>query len=153
MKHHPDRNPGDQEAEAKFKEPAEAYEVLRDPEKRHRYDRYGHAGLEGMNLPNFGNADSVMDLFGELFGGVFGGGRMRRGPQAGRDLQTRIELDLVEAYKGVTKTVSIPRAERCSDCGGDGCKKGTRPSTCRLCNGHRVVGEGQGFFCIQPTSP
>src|SRR5580704_10803296 len=122
MKFHPDRNPGDQEAEVKFKEAAEAYEVLRDPEKRHRYDRYGHAGLEGMNMPNFGNADSVMDLFGELFGGMFGG-RGRRGPQAGRDLQTGLEIDLVEAYRGVTKPVTIPRAERCSECGGDGCKK------------------------------
>jgi molecular chaperone DnaJ len=153
MKYHPDRNPGDQEAEVKFKEAAEAYEVLRDPEKRHRYDRYGHAGLEGLNMPNFGNVDSVMDLFGELFGGVFGGGRMRRGPQAGRDLQTVIELDLVEAYKGVTRTVTIPRAERCSDCGGEGCKKGTRPSNCRLCNGHGVVVQGQGFFRIQQTCP
>ena len=152
MKYHPDRNPGDGEAEIKFKEAAEAYEVLRDPEKKHRYDRYGHAGLEGMNLPNFGNADSVMDLFGDLFGGMFGG-RMRRGPQAGRDLQTGVELDLVQAYKGVTKTITIPRAERCSDCGGDGCKKGTRPSTCRMCNGHGVVVQGQGFFRIQQTCP
>jgi molecular chaperone DnaJ len=153
MKFHPDRNPGDQEAEVKFKEAAEAYEVLRDPEKRQRYDRYGHAGLEGMNLPNFGNADSVMDLFGELFGGMFGGGRTRRGPQAGRDLQTGIELDLVEAYRGVTKKLTIPRAERCSNCNGDGCKPGTRPATCRRCQGQGVVIQGQGFFRIQQTCP
>ncbi len=153
MQWHPDRNPGDGDAEIKFKEAAEAYEVLRDPEKRERYNRYGHAGLEGMNLPNFGNADSVMDLFGELLGGVFGGGRGRRGPQAGRDLQTPVELDLVEAYKGVTRKVTIPRAEPCSDCGGDGCKKGTRPVSCRRCNGQGVVIQGQGFFRIQQTCP
>ncbi len=156
MQFHPDRNPGDQEAEIKFKECAEAYEVLRDPEKRARYDRYGHAGLEGMNLPNFGSADSVVDLFGELFGGMFGGaagGRQRRGPQAGRDIQLALEIDLVEAYRGVTKKVTIPRAERCADCNGDGCKKGTKPVTCQLCKGHGVVIQGQGFFRIQQTCP
>jgi molecular chaperone DnaJ len=155
MKYHPDRNPGDQEAEVKFKEAAEAYEVLRDPEKRERYNRYGHAGLDGMNLPNFGNMDPF-DVLNEFFGGLgglFGGGRQRRGPQAGRDLQTGIELDLVEAYKGVTKTVTIQRAECCGDCGGDGCKPGTRPVTCRRCNGHGVVVQGQGFFRIQQTCP
>jgi molecular chaperone DnaJ len=153
MKYHPDRNPGDQEAEIKFKEAAEAYEVLRDPEKRQRYNRYGHAGLEGMNMPNFGNGDSVMDLFGELFGGVFGNqaGRGRRGPQSGRDLQVGVEIDLVEAYRGVNKTIVIPRAETCADCSGDGCKKGTKPSTCRRCAGHGVVIQGQGFFRIQQT--
>jgi molecular chaperone DnaJ len=153
MKYHPDRNPGDRDAEVKFKEAAEAYEVLRDPEKRQRYDRYGHAGLEGMNMPNFGNADSVMDLFGELLGGMFGGAQMRRGPQAGRDIQTAIEIDLADAYKGVAKSVTIPRAERCSDCGGDGCKKGSKPVLCQLCKGHGVVIQGQGFFRIQLTCP
>jgi molecular chaperone DnaJ len=152
MKYHPDRNPGDKEAEVRFKEVTEAYEVLRDPDKRHRYDRYGHAGLEGQ-LPNFGGPDSVMDLFGELFGGVFGGGRMRRGPQPGRDLQVTVELDLVEAVRGVERQLTIPREEPCGQCGGTGSKKGSRPVTCRRCNGQGVVLQGQGFFRIQQTCP
>ena len=152
MQHHPDRNPGDHEAEIRFREITEAYEVLRDPDKRQRYDRYGHAGLDAANLPGFGgNNDSVMDLFGELFGGVFGGGRQRRGPQPGRDLQVTVDLELLEAVRGVEKTITIPREEPCNDCGGSGCKKGSKPATCRRCNGQGVIIQGQGFFRIQQT--
>jgi molecular chaperone DnaJ len=152
MKYHPDRNVGDPEAEQKFKEAAEAYEVLRDRQKRQRYDRYGHAGLEGMAMPDFGNAESVMDIFGELFGGVFGGGRRGpRGPRAGRDLQLAVELDLVEAFKGAHKTLKIPAEEACPICGGSGAQPGTRPSTCRRCEGRGAVLQGQGFFRIQQT--
>ena len=153
MQHHPDRNPGDKEAEVRFREITEAYEILRDPDKRQRYDRYGHAGLENQ-LPNFGQSgDSVMDMFGELFGGMFGnqrGGR-RGGPQPGRDLQMTLDLELLEAVRGVEKTLTIPREEPCSDCGGNGCKKGSKPVTCRRCNGQGVVIQGQGFFRIQQT--
>jgi molecular chaperone DnaJ len=153
MQYHPDRNPGDKDAEVKFKEIAEAYEILRDPDKRHRYDRYGHAGLEGQ-LPNFANADSVMDLFGEIFGGMFGGGgRSRRGPQPGRDLQMTVELDLIEAVRGIEKPVTLPREEPCGGCGGSGCKKGSKPATCRRCKGQGVILQGQGFFRIQQTCP
>src|SRR5436309_7659405 len=129
MQYHPDRNVGDEEAELKFKEAAEAYEVLRDPDKRQRYDRYGHAGLEGLNVPHFNDAQSVFDLFGDLFGDIFGQ-RGRRGPQAGRDLQITIEVDLLEAARGVNKTITVPREELCGECGGNGARRGTQPAQC-----------------------
>jgi molecular chaperone DnaJ len=151
MQYHPDRNVGDHEAEAKFREASEAYDVLRDASKRQLYDRYGHAGLEGAGLPNFGNADAVMDMFGDILGDLFGGGRRRRGPQSGRDLQMTIEIDLLEAARGVKREIKIPRAESCSACEGSGAKPGTRPTTCRRCGGHGVVVQGQGFFRIQQT--
>jgi molecular chaperone DnaJ len=150
MQYHPDRNVGDVEAEEKFKEAAEAYEVLHDLEKRARYDRYGHAGLEGMNVPHFNDAQSVFDLFGDLFGDIFGQ-RSRHGPQPGRDLQVAIELDLPEAARGVSKTVSIAREEWCADCSGSGSRKGSQPATCRRCAGHGVVVQSQGFFRVQQT--
>jgi molecular chaperone DnaJ len=149
LQYHPDRNIGNAEAEAKFKEASEAYEVLRDPQKRQVYDRYGHAGLEGAGLPNFASAEDVMDIFGDLFGDIFG--RRRRGPQPGRDLQMPIEIDLLEAARGMQKEIKIPRAERCADCLGSGAKPGTRPANCRRCGGHGVVIQGQGFFRIQQT--
>jgi molecular chaperone DnaJ len=150
MKYHPDRNVGNPEAEARFKEAAEAFDVLRDPQKRARYDRYGHAGLEGMAGPGFTSAESVMDIFGDLFGDLFGG-RRRRGPQPGRDLQVAVEMDLQEAYTGTQKDLTIPREEVCGDCSGGGARRGTQPAVCRRCNGHGVVIQGQGFFRIQQT--
>jgi molecular chaperone DnaJ len=151
MKYHPDRNVGDAEAEEKFKEAAEAYEVLRDSGKRQRYDRYGHAGLDGMNVPHFNDAQSVFDLFGDLFGDFFGQGGGRRGPQPGRDLQVVIDLQLAEAFRGTQKTVTIPREELCPECGGSGAQRGTQPAVCRRCNGHGVVVASQGFFRVQQT--
>jgi molecular chaperone DnaJ len=152
MQYHPDRNVGDSEAELKFKEAAEAYEVLRDPDKRQRYDRYGHAGLQG-NVPHFNDAQSVFDLFGDLFGfgDLMGGGRGRQGPRRGGDLKIAIELDLAEAAHGVTKTISVAREELCGECSATGARKGTRPAPCRRCNGHGVVIQNQGFFRIQQT--
>jgi molecular chaperone DnaJ len=153
MQYHPDRNPGDAEADAKFKEAAEAFEVLRDPQKRARYDRYGHAGLDGVPGHNFRDAQSVFDIFGEMFGDIFGGGggRRQRGPRHGSDLQVMIELDLVEAYQGTKRNLTIPRQERCVECGATGAKPGSQPVTCTRCNGHGVVVQGQGFFRIQQT--
>jgi molecular chaperone DnaJ len=150
LQHHPDRNVGDHEAEVKFKEVTEAFEVLRDTQKRQRYDRYGHAGLEGMNVGGFGGGATMEDLFDGLFGGIFGG-RGRRGPQQGRDLQTTVEIELLEAARGLTKELNIPREEICGDCTGSGAKRGTQPSTCRRCGGRGVVIQGQGFFRIQQT--
>jgi molecular chaperone DnaJ len=153
MQYHPDRNAGDKEAEEKFKEAAEAYDVLRDPEKRARYDRYGHAGLQGFNgAPHFDDVRSVFDVFGDLFGDFFGRGQ-RGGPQGGRDLQYNLEIDLIEAAKGARKSFTIPRDELCQECGGGGSRRGTRPVKCRRCDGHGVVIQRQGFFSVQRTCP
>jgi molecular chaperone DnaJ len=153
MRYHPDRNGGNKEAEEKFKEAAEAYDVLRDAEKRARYDRYGHAGLEGFNgAPHFNDARDVFNVFGNLFGDLFGGSQ-RGGPQAGRDLQYNLEIDLVEAARGIKKSFTIPREELCPECSGTGAKRGTRPATCRRCDGHGVVIQRQGFFSVQRTCP
>jgi len=152
MKHHPDRNAGDEEAAHKFKEAAEAYAVLGDAEKRQLYDHYGHAGLSNAGVPDFNNRDSIFDLFGSIFGDIFGGGQRRRGgPQPGSDLLYELEIDLIEAARGCSKTINIPRQENCGECGGAGCRKGTNPAKCRQCNGHGVVLTNQGFFRIQQT--
>jgi molecular chaperone DnaJ len=151
MQYHPDRNVGNPEAEEKFKEAAEAYEILHDAEKRQRYDRYGHAGLEGMNVPHFNDAQSVFDLFGDLFGDLWGGQRRRHGPQPGRDLQVTIEVELLEAARGTHKTVAIAREELCTECSGSGSRRGTQPVTCRRCGGRGVVVQSQGFFRLQQT--
>lgn len=153
MQFHPDRNVGDPEAEEKFKEATEAYGVLCDPEKRQRYDRYGHAGLDGMNVPNFSNADSVFDMFGDIFGDLFGQGRRRHGPHAGRDHRVDIDIDLAEAYHGIEKTITVTREEVCSECSGQGARRGTAPAPCRRCRGQGVVLHQQGFFRLQQTCP
>ncbi len=147
---HPDRNPGDESASERFKEVTEAFEVLRDPDKRARYDRYGHAGLNGAEMPDFDPRSVFQDLFGGIFGDIFGGGG-RRGPQGGRDLQTGVEVELVEAARGTTKTLTIPREENCPDCKGSGAKRGTRPAECRRCHGKGVVLMSQGIFRLQQT--
>lgn len=151
FEYHPDRNVGDAEAEARFKEAAEAYDVLRDADKRRRYDRYGHAGLEGVNVPHFNDTQSVFDLFGDIFGDFFGGNRRRQGPRSGRDLEIALEVELVEAARGITRSITIPREELCSDCSGNRSARGTQPTPCRRCNGQGVVVMSQGFFRVQQS--
>lgn len=148
-KYHPDFNPGDETAEAKFKEVTEAYEVLSDPEKKARYDRYGHAGLEGDGVGGFrGPTVDPFDLFAQMFGmGGFG----RRGPQAGQDRAVEVELDLIEAARGVTKTIEVNRAERCGECSGSGIRPGSRPVTCPRCRGMGIFIQQAGFIQMQTT--
>ena len=156
MQYHPDRNPGDKEAEAKFKEAAEAFEVLGDSEKRARYDRYGHAGLEGTGFHGFGDAQDIFDAFGDLFGGLFGGsagGRRQRGPAPGDDVQTRVTINLREASTGVTKKVKVRRAKHCQTCKGSGSEPGTTPQSCPTCGGRGMVVQAQGPFRVQTTCP
>ena len=134
LKNHPDKNPGDAEAEKRFKEAAEAYEVLSDREKRQRYDRYGHAGLEGAGVHDFRNAEDIMSAFGDIFGGgVFGDlfGSRRRGPRPGQDLLMKLEIDLQEAARGTTKPIEVTRQEVCGECKGTGRARGRsrRPAT------------------------
>jgi molecular chaperone DnaJ len=149
--YHPDRNPGDVKAAALMREVNEAFEVLRDPQKRARYDRYGHAGMEGMGGAGFGDAGDFADIVGDLFGGIFGGGRGRRGPQAGRDLGIALEIDLVEAYQGTKRDLKIPRDELCNECNGDGARKGSQRTKCKRCDGHGAIIQGNGFFRVQQT--
>jgi molecular chaperone DnaJ len=151
LKYHPDRNGGDAEAAARFKEAAEAHEILSDPQKRELYDRYGHAGLSGTAMPNF-NQDSIFEAFGDIFGDLFGGGR-RRGPQPGNNLGMAVEIDLLAAYRGTKRTVTFQRHDPCSECSGSGAKRGTSPATCKQCHGKGVVNVRQGFLSIRQSCP
>jgi molecular chaperone DnaJ len=159
MKYHPDRNPDNKEAEEKFKEVKEAYEMLTNPEKREAYDRYGHAGVD----PNMGGggggfgAGGFGDAFGDIFGDIFGGGRGRSagGPQVyrGADLRYNLEITLEQAANGFDTTIRVPSWDKCDTCHGSGAKPGTQPVTCTTCAGHGQVRMQQGFFSIQQTCP
>lgn len=156
MKNHPDRNPGDAEAEARFKEAAEAYEVLSDESTRQRYDRYGHAGLQGAGMHDFKSTDDIMSAFGEIFQNAFFGdmfGQRRRGPRPGADMAMKMEIDLLEAARGVSKTVTINRSEPCRTCSGSGARKGTVATTCTYCGGQGQVIQSRGFFQVATTCP
>ncbi len=156
LKNHPDKNPGDAEAEKRFKEGAEAYEVLSDQAKRQRYDRYGHAGLEGAGVHDFRNADDIMSAFSDIFGGgLFGDlfGQRRRGPRPGQDLLYKLEIELEEAARGTTKAIDVSRQESCGECKGSGARKGTVATTCNYCGGQGQVVQSRGFFQVASTCP
>lgn len=162
MKYHPDQNPGDKEAEEKFKEAARAYEVLSDPDKRARYDRFGEAGLGGFggSGPGAGGFQDVGDIFsafgdifGDLFGGAARGGRARNRPRRGSDLRYYLEIDLEDVVHGAQKQIEFDSEDTCGDCEGSGAAKGSRPETCAHCGGSGQVVRSQGFFQMATTCP
>jgi len=154
MEHHPDRNPGDKEAEEKFKEASNAYKVLSDTDQRARYDQFGHAGLGrgGGGFQGFHGTEDIFSAFGDLFGDFFGGAR-GRGQRRGADLQVELKLTFAEAVHGATKEVEISRSVGCSDCDGSGAAPGSDASICGQCKGAGQVVHSQGFFMIQTTCP
>lgn len=156
MKNHPDRNPGDAEAEARFKEASEAYEVLSDGRKRQAYDQFGHAGLGGAAGGGGGQGfGGFGDIFGDMFSDIFGGGMGGGGQRAARgsDLRYDLELDLETAVSGDSVKIRVPALETCASCGGDGAEPGTSPQTCSTCRGVGQVRLQQGFLQIQQTCP
>lgn len=160
MKYHPDRNPDSKEAEEKFKQGKEAYEILSDENKRAAYDRYGHAGVDP-NAAGMGGAGGAGfgDAFGDIFGEIFGGARQRGGsgggPQVyrGADLKYSMEITLEQAAAGFDTEIRVPSWENCEICKGSGAKPGTSPKTCRTCGGSGAVRMQQGFFSVQQTCP
>lgn len=165
MKYHPDRNPGDKSAEAKFKEASEAYQVLSDSQKKSNYDQFGHAAFENGGggkggfggFEDFGGFDSgsFSSIFDDFFGD-FTGGRSRRSSsrsKRGSDLKINIEVTLEEAYEGKKQTFNVPTSEKCSECSGTGAASGSKPTTCDTCGGHGQVRAQQGFFTLQQTCP
>jgi molecular chaperone DnaJ len=161
MKYHPDRNPGDHAAEEKFKEAAEAYAVIADPEKRQMYDRFGHAGVSSAAGAGGGFDPSVFTGFEDILGGlgdIFGfgdifGSRRRGGPQRGADLRYDLEITFEEAAKGTETSIQIPRQENCETCHGSGSAPGSAPQTCSQCRGQGQVRFQQGFFTVARTCP
>jgi molecular chaperone DnaJ len=160
LKYHPDRNPGNKEAEDKFKESAEAYAVLADADKRHLYDRFGHAGLgtaatggAGFDPTVFTGFEDILGGLGDMFGfgDIFGGARRRGGPQRGADLRYDLEISFEESARGSETTVQIPRQETCETCRGTGAAPGSRPTTCPQCHGRGQLRYQQGFFTVART--
>ena len=164
MQHHPDRNPGNAESEAKFKEISEAYDTLKDGQKRAAYDRFGHAAFEnGSRGPGAGAgfgpeftssmSDIFDDIFGDFMGGRRGGGGQGAAKLRGSDLRYNLEISLEESFAGQTVEIDVPTLVSCATCDGNGAKPGTGTHTCRQCNGHGKVRAAQGFFTIERTCP
>ncbi len=155
MKYHPDRNPDGADAEDKFKEAQEAYEILGDEEKKAAYDRFGHAGVDGQSGGGGGfGGGNFSDVFGDVFGDIFGGGgRGRGGPARGSDLRYDLQLDLEDAVRGKTVQIDVPTMSSCDTCDGSGARKGSSPVTCSTCNGAGQVRMSQGFFSVQQACP
>ncbi len=156
MKYHPDKNPGDKQAEEQFKACTEAYEVLSDERKRRIYDTYGHDGLKNSGYSGPGNAEDIFSSFGDIFGDLFGfgGGRAqarRNGPVQGNDLRYDVEISFMEAVHGVEKEISLSKKETCWTCDGTGGRPGSKPETCPGCNGRGQVIRSQGFFQMSST--
>ena len=158
MKYHPDRNPGNKDAEDKFKEAAEAYEVLKDPKKRQIYNQYGHQGLEGAGFSGAGGFDDIFSNFGDIFEDFFGfgGGRNQRRQnrvQRGADLRYDLTIDFMDAAFGTETEIDLEKAELCKECGGNGCKPGTQPEVCSHCHGTGQYAQSQGFFTVKTVCP
>lgn len=160
MRYHPDRNPDDPEAERKFKEVCEAYETLKDPQKRAAYDRFGHAAFEQGGAGGFGGgfsgfgASGFADIFEDIFGEMMGGRQRRQNARGrGADLRYNMEITLEECWSGKTAQIRVPTAVRCNSCSGTGARPGSSPTTCTLCSGAGRVRAAQGFFSIERTCP
>jgi molecular chaperone DnaJ len=167
IQYHPDKNPGDKKAEDKFKEAAEAYEILSDTSKKQKYDQYGHAGVNGQGFggAGFSNVDDIFDHFGSIFEDLFGFGGGSRRSQGGKqgggraaarrgsDLRYDLTIDFKEAYLGSEKTLQIPKRANCSTCHGSGAAPGTQPQQCPTCHGQGQVAIQQGFFTYASTCP
>jgi molecular chaperone DnaJ len=161
MRYHPDRNSGDANAEQKFKEISEAYDVLKDDQKRAAYDQFGHAAFEGggpggARPGGFDFGSGFADIFDEMFGDFVGGGGRRQsrgGPQRGDDLRYNMEINLEDAYRGRETRIKVPTSVRCDTCAGSGASPGSHPSTCSMCQGRGKVRSQQGFFTVERTCP
>jgi molecular chaperone DnaJ len=156
LKYHPDKNPGDKQAEEQFMEAAEAYEVLRDHQKRNIYDQFGHQGLEGSGFSGFGGFEDIFSSFGGIFEDFFGfggGRRTRSRAPRGADLRYDLKLSFMEAAFGTETEIEIGKMEVCPICNGSGTEPGTQPETCAYCHGLGQISQNQGFFTVRTTCP